>query len=127
MKWKIPSLETRLYLIAAIVLLGGLGGAIVIYLMAGNTPDLTLIQDFENSKRYRHDLELYGGKWNVLADEFMRWFAGFWHGKSLAFTIACITILVSLGLFVFARYMPHLSYDPESDGQGETESDRSDR
>ena len=66
----------------------------------------------ENSKKYVHDLELYGGKANVLANEFMSWFVGLWHGKSLAFTVACITIFISLGFFLVARTSPpHLEYD----------------
>jgi len=34
----------------------------------------------EHSKKYVHDLELYGGKSAVLADDFMRWFAGLCYG-----------------------------------------------
>lgn len=52
---------------------------------------------------YKHDLELYGGKLNVLADQFMRWFAGLWHGRSLAFTVACITVVISLVFFFVAH------------------------
>jgi hypothetical protein len=32
-------------------------------------------------------------------DELRRGFIGLWHGKSLAFTVACITVLVSFGVF----------------------------
>jgi hypothetical protein len=49
-----------------------------------------------------YDLELYGGKAAVLADEFTRWFAGLWHGKSLACMGACIAIFISLGAFFAA-------------------------
>ena len=122
MKREIPNLQTRLYLITAIILLAGLGSALLIYLRAGN--DLQGVLGYEaagghvypispeDSKMYIHDLELYGGKLNVLADEFMRWFAGLWHGKSLAFTVACITIVTSLGLFFVAHAM-------QSDGGAE--------
>jgi hypothetical protein len=60
----------------------------------------------EDSKKYLRDLELYGGKANVLGDEFMRWFVGLWHGKSLAFTIACISIFISSGVFYAANLLP---------------------
>jgi hypothetical protein len=76
MKWNITNLQTRLYLIGAMILLVGLSSASVIYLTAENALDSPLIQDFENSKRYIHDLELYGGKLNVLADEFFRCLMG---------------------------------------------------
>ena len=110
MKWKITNLQTGLYLITAIILLVGMGGAILIYLTAENNSDSVL--GYENSKRYIHDLELYGGKANVLANEFMRWFVGLWHGKSLAFIVACVTIFISFGFFFVAKHLPsHLKSD----------------
>jgi hypothetical protein len=54
-------------------------------------------------------LELYGGKTAVLANEFRYWFIGLWHGKSLAFTIACITIFISLGVYFIANHLPPAS------------------
>jgi hypothetical protein len=69
----------------------------------------------EDSKQYLRDLELYGGKANVLADEFRRWFEGLWQGKSLAFIIAGTAILVSLGLFYVAEYiLPFIDSDPQN-------------
>jgi hypothetical protein len=62
MKWNTTTLQTRLYLIAAIILLVGLGSAVGIYRTAENASDSALIHDFETSKRYIHDLELYGGR-----------------------------------------------------------------
>ena len=114
MKGKITNLQTRLYLITAIILLVGLGSAILIYLIAENDSDSVL--GYEDSKKYIHDLELYGGKANVLANEFMRWFAGLWHGKSLAFTVACITIFISFGVFFVANHLPS---DLKSDARDE--------
>lgn len=115
MKRKIVNLQTGLYLISALILLVGLGSAAFIYQAAmndsGSASGYEVIGGFiypnagENSKKYVHDLELYGGKSAVLADDFMRWFAGLWHGKSLAFTVACITIFISLGVF-FAANLP---------------------
>ncbi|HXW68894.1 MAG TPA: hypothetical protein VEJ88_04740 [Dissulfurispiraceae bacterium] len=110
MKWKSTKLQTRLHLIAAGILLVGLGSAILIYITAGNAPDN--IPDFENSKIYMHDLELYGGKANVLANEFRNWFAGLWQGKSLAYTIACISIIISFLIYFVAN---HLQSDSKSD------------
>jgi len=106
MKWKDRNLQTRLYLIAAIILLVGMGSAILIDLTAENASDSALIHQFEQSKRYRHDLELIGGKGNVLADEFYRWFEALWHGRSLAFIVAGITILIACGFFFVAYHSP---------------------
>lgn len=110
MKLKTTNLQTRLYLISGIILLVGMCGAISIYLTAENDSDSVL--GYENSKRYIHDLELYGGKANVLVNEFESWFIGLWHGKSLAFTVACATIFISFGFFFVAKSLPsHLKSD----------------
>jgi hypothetical protein len=117
MKWKNADLKTRLYLVTVIILLAGLGSAGVIYLTAGSDSDSTLDYETaggevyqvrpEESKTYIHDLEVYGGKENVLADEFMRWFAGLWSGRSLATTVACISIFISFLCFFAAHRLPH--------------------
>jgi hypothetical protein len=116
MKGKISDRRIYLNLIGAVILLGGLGSAILIYLTAENGSNniLGYVEGNgspypvtpEDSKKYLRDLELYGGKANVLADEFRRWFVGLWHGKSLAFTVACITILISFGVFYSAHHTP---------------------
>jgi hypothetical protein len=116
MKWKIAYLHICLNLISAIILLVGLGSALLIYRTAENTPYGALGYEEaggtvypimpEDSKKYLRDLELYGGKANVIMDELRRWFIGLWHGKSLAFTVACITIFVSFGVFYAANHLP---------------------
>ena len=116
MKWKTMNLQTGLYLISAIILLVGLSSSVWIYLTAENASESVLGYEIvggnaylitpENSKKYVHDVELIGGKAAVLADEFNRWFVGLWHGKSLAFIVACITVFISLGFFFVARTSP---------------------
>ena len=115
MKLKLGNQQKSMYLIAAAILLAGLGSALFVYLTAEN--DLHGALGYEvidgqvysvapgDSKMYIHDLELYGGKLNVMADEMMRWFAGLWRGKSLAFTIAVISIFISFGFFFVAGHM----------------------
>jgi hypothetical protein len=113
MKRKITNIQTFLYFLSAGILLLGLGGAILIYQAAVNDPNsdggYEVVGGFiypgaaENSKKYEHDLQLFGGQPAVIADKFMRWFAGLWHGESLAFTVACITIILSLGVFLYGR------------------------
>ncbi len=117
MKWKLADIRTRLYMLAAIILFAGLGSSALIYLTTGSGPgnelsggDIYLVRP-EDSKMYRHDLEVYGGKANVLMDEFMRWFAGLWRGKQLALTITCITVVMSFAVFYIAR---HWSSDSSS-------------
>ncbi|MCK9375570.1 MAG: hypothetical protein M0P73_05410 [Syntrophobacterales bacterium] len=130
MNWKILNQRTWLNLISAIILLVGLGSAALIYQRADNTPygalgyesaDGTIYPIMpEDSKMYRHNLEVYGGKLNVMMDDFRRWFSGLWQGKSLAFMVACITLVIAFGFFYAANYlMPRL----ESTAAGENNRD----
>jgi hypothetical protein len=116
MKWNITNKQTCLNLIGAIILMVGLGSAVFIYLTADTVLDSVLGYEVaggdvypvtpDNSKMYAHDLELYGGKAAVLANDFRYWFVGLWHGRSLAFTVASITILISFGVFFVANHLP---------------------
>lgn len=116
MKWKIADLHTCLNLISAIILLVGLVSAMLIYRTAENNVSGVIGYEEEGgsvypimpgeTKKYLRDMELYGGKANVIADELRRGFVGLWHGKSLAFTVACISILISFGVFYAATHLP---------------------
>ena len=126
MKLKILDLYTCLNLMNVIILLAGFGSAIFIYRTAEDTPYGVLGYEEgggtvypimpEDSKQYLRGLELYGGKANVLMDQLRRGFIGLWHGKSLAFTVACITIFISFGVFYTANYL--LPSRLESDDPG---------
>jgi hypothetical protein len=105
--------QKRLFLISAAILLFGLGSAVAIYHAADGELDEGQSYEVaggkiypamqERSKKYMHDLELYGGKAAVLADDFNRWFDSLWRGRSLAVTVACISVLLSFGFFIAAR------------------------
>jgi hypothetical protein len=112
---KIKSMRLRkfLYVSSAFILLAGLSSSIWIYRAAINNAASGSSYEFiggfmypaegGNTKRYVHDLQLYGGNAAVLADEFMRWFNGLWRGESLAYTVGFITVAISLVLFLIAR------------------------
>ena len=116
MKLQTANLHAFLYLIGGIILLAGLGSSVLIYELSGDRSASVLgYEDAggsvypilpEDSKQYLRGMELYGGTANVLADELRRWFVGLWHGKSLAFTVAFITVLVSSGISYTARHLP---------------------
>jgi hypothetical protein len=99
-------LKKRLYCAAALTMLAGLSSSILLYLAAGDEPAADMVDEFLNSKQYAHELAVYGGKLTLLADDFYRWFGSLWQGRQLAFTIAGITVAVSLGLFLVARSQP---------------------
>jgi hypothetical protein len=103
-------------LLSAIVLLVGLSSAVLIYQKADRDTSAALRYEAadgsvypimpEDSKRYLRDMEQFGGKANVLADEIRRWFIGLWQGKSLAFTVAGISIVLSLAGLYAANHLP---------------------
>jgi len=117
-KMKITNAQTRGYFISAIILLIGLVGAILIYLTAENNSNSGF--GYEDSKMYMHDLELYGGKVNVLTNKLIRWFSGIWQGQSLAFAVAFITILVSFVVFLVATHMKSSSQSDIRDKNNQT-------
>ncbi|MBA4371454.1 MAG: hypothetical protein C0402_01185 [Thermodesulfovibrio sp.] len=94
-------MQKRYQLITALILLIGLGSAALIYFMAAE-PERDVFYDYQHSKKYKHELELYGGKANVLASDFFEWFNGLWEGRSLALTITVITIFIAGGYYYIA-------------------------
>lgn len=116
MKLKMMNLRKCLYLTSAVILLVGLISSILIYQAAMNDSASDLSYEIVGgfvypgggvyTKKYVHDLQLYGGNAAVLADEFMRWFTDLWHGKSLSFTVAGIAFLLSFGVFIAANNVP---------------------
>jgi len=91
----------RCRLITAGILLAGLGTAIVIYLTAAGTP-VDPFAEYEQSKRFSREVQRMGGKMALVANDASAWFGGLWHGRRLAFTVACITLLIALGYYVIA-------------------------
>jgi hypothetical protein len=119
MKRKVGEPRVYLNLMGVLILLVGLGSAVLIYWTAGSYEagvlgyeqsdgSVYLVRP-EDSKQYERNMELYGGKANLLADDFRRWFVGLWHGRSLARTVACITIVISAGVFFYANCLEPVS------------------
>jgi len=114
--WKITTKQDILTLLGIMILIVGLGISVFIYIRAENHESDILGYEFidghaypvkpEDSKMYQRDLQMVGGKMYLLIDELQRWFSGLWHGKSLAFTLAIITVMVSSGFFYIANQLP---------------------
>ncbi len=125
-------LRTWLYLTSGVILLAGLASSVMIYLAAMNNPADDSSYDIVGgfvypggggyTKKYVHDLQLYGGNAAMLADQFTRWFSGLWHGKSLSYTVAGIAFLLSFAIFVAANNLPARSKSEllHEDSQDET-------
>ncbi len=96
----------RLKCVVAVILFGGFSAAAAIYVNASLHPDDSSDYQFEDSKRYMRELELYGGKANVVARDFRLWFASLWHGRNLAFTVGFLTVLLALAVLFFGVPIP---------------------
>ena len=97
----------------ALILLVGLLIAGVIYYRAGNLPDEGLSYEFVDgavyvvdpgdSKLYRRELERFGGKAAIFADDLNRWFSSLWKGRRLAIIVALFSIVIAFGVVRFGR------------------------
>lgn len=110
MSWSARSAQARARIVSAAILAVGLTGAAAIYLVNAAPVDVTE-QELENTKKYLRAMETYGGKANVLASELRHWFDGLWHGRTLALTVAVLTVLVTLAYRLAVLPLP-----PDDDG-----------
>jgi len=110
----------RLKRLTIAILAIGFGSAVVIFIAATAPADNPLGYEPLQTKKYLHDLELYGGKANVLATEFREWFAGLWHGTNLAYTVAVATLLL---VWIVRFFLTPLPEEPalEEDGAPPTQ------
>lgn len=76
----------RIRLVAGSILAAGFVSALVIYRFASTTVAPFALED-ENSKSYLRQLEMMGGKANLLASQVRHGFAALWQGTTLAFTV----------------------------------------
>jgi len=104
--------EAVAYYFAMAILIIGLAGAVLVYVLAADAADTDAAQ-IANQRMYEHNLELMGGKFAVFLDEFDRWFESLWHGKALAYTIAALAFAASLACFWFAQ----LTAKPPTSGE----------
>ena len=100
-----PSGERIKNLMAAILMVG-FGCALAIYLTASATPDGPLGSDPNDSKRYLRDMEMYGGKANLIASQFREGLAGLFQGRPLAFTVAFLAVLLAFAVWFFGTPLP---------------------
>ena len=97
--------DRRALLVTTSILAVGLIAALAIYVAAARAPDDSS-DELTDSKQYLRQMELYGGKANVLAAELQHWFASLWHGRRLALTVACGTVLVAGAYWLVAAPLP---------------------
>ena len=89
-------MRRRWDLLPRLLLAVGLPASVVLWFVAPAKPENPLGYEPLETKKYLHDLQMYGGTANVLAAEFREWFAGLWWGRNLAITIAALSVLLAL-------------------------------
>ena len=87
------------------ILAGGVISALIIFVTAGR-PIERGGERPEDSKRYVRQMEVYGGRANVLASELRDWFGTLWHGRRLAFSVLCVSVLLAAVTFVGLTPLP---------------------
>ncbi len=97
--------DRRALLVTSLILAVGLTGTLVLYVAAVRAPD-DPADELTDSKQYLRQMELYGGKANVLAAELQHWLSSLWHGRRLALTVACGTLLVAGAYWLVAAPLP---------------------
>lgn len=96
-------MRTRLQLVAVVILAFALGTGTVIYAVTPDDEENLALQEMLMSKRYNREVERFGGKAAVLFNDFSRWLAARWHGKSLGITLIWLGALGSACVFLVAR------------------------
>lgn len=112
-------LKKRLSISATLTLLAGVVASTAVFLTASPDEQNSLVTEFRNSKACRHELEAYGGKLSLIADELCRWFNSLWKGENLAFTIAAASAAVACLLYFIARRI-HTASSEQADKTPDT-------
>jgi hypothetical protein len=102
------ALRRRLRRGGAAIILVGLAAAAIAYRTAAPDDDRLLIARLNNTKSYEYQMEVMGGKANILASELKDWFLGLWRGRTLGRTLAAISLGGGLACFYVAHRLAHV-------------------
>jgi hypothetical protein len=96
-----PRLERIRWMTAGIVALGTCG-AWLIYRAAVAAEAAAVKLEPEDSKSFLRQMEVIGGKENLIALEFRNWFSGLWHARSTALVVLLASLLLAVVFYVAA-------------------------
>ena len=112
-------IHTVMYYLGVAILVLGLACAAIIFVFAEDNGDVDAADEVANARMYQHNIELMGGKLAVYTDSFNRWFANLWHGKTLAYTIGVLAVVMALACFALGRILSvPLPPEPDDGGNG---------
>jgi len=111
--WK-HRLQARRKPIAAAILVAGFVTGAVLYLTGSPPPESLLGGQANESKQYLREVETYGGTANVLATEVREWFDSLWQGPRLGITVACLSALLAVVVFLVLTPLPRVQRDGQN-------------
>jgi hypothetical protein len=82
----------------------GLAGATAVFFTAKPAPANPLGYDPQDTKMYLLRMEQIGGRANVFATEIQQGFIALWHGRTLAFTIAFLSLAAAAAFWFIATH-----------------------
>ena len=95
--------RTRVTRVTALILGVGLGLAASLWVLTPPPAPNPLGFEPEDSKKYLRQMEMIGGKANVVASQLQAWFDSLWHGRGLPRTVAVLTVVLA-GTFWFSTH-----------------------
>ena len=96
----------RRKVVVAATLILGFSAAVAIWIAAGTGGTNSLGNPADSSKKYLREMEVYGGKANLMATDVREWFDSLWHGRRLAVTVAVLSLLLAGFLFLALTPLP---------------------
>jgi hypothetical protein len=100
------------------MLAAGLSAATAIFLLATSSGSHPLGFEPEDSKKFLREMEVIGGKINLLAAQITSAWNGLWQGRNLAFTVGTLTILLACAFWFLATRRARELEDIENEAAG---------
>jgi hypothetical protein len=88
------------------ILMVGLTSAVAVFFTAVDPAAGPLGNPQDDSKIYRRTMEMVGGTANLVASDITDWLTGLWHGRTLAYTLAVMTLVAAWGFFFITEDLP---------------------
>lgn len=100
--------QKRCHVAGIAVLVLGLLGSLLLYLWM---PDASGVPagGIASGRQFDADVERIGGKATVWAVHFNQWFANLWHGKTLALTLAVLSVCAAMLCFKVADHLARVA------------------
>ena len=110
-------LHARVRLVGQVLLAGGLIASALIYVFAGTETDAA--SALANARLSEFNTARLGGMTTVYIARFDRWLATLWHGRSLAYTVATLSVVGALMCYWAADWIADpLPDEPPPRGHG---------